>query len=39
MAGPASLAAVEQQATVVEVTAGDPVHVDVPLLATEGTGQ
>jgi hypothetical protein len=39
MAGPASLAAVEQQATVVEVTAGDPVRVDVPLLADEGKGQ
>ena len=38
MAGPASLAAVEQQATVVEVTAGDPVRVDVPLLADEGKG-
>jgi hypothetical protein len=36
--GPASLAAVEQQATVVEVKAGDPVHVDVPLLA-DGKGQ
>lgn len=32
MAGPASLAAVEQQATVVEVTAGDTVQVDVPVL-------
>jgi hypothetical protein len=30
---------VEQQATVVEVTAGDPVRVDVPLLADEGKGQ
>jgi hypothetical protein len=39
MAGPASLGAVEQQATVVEVTAGEPVHVDVPLLANEGVGQ
>ena len=39
MTGPASLAAVEQQATVIEVKAGDPVHVDVPLLADEGKGQ
>jgi hypothetical protein len=39
MIGPSSLAAVEQQATVVEVTAGDPVKVDVPLLAAEGSGQ
>ncbi len=38
-AGPASLAAVEQQATVVDVTAGDPAKVDVPLLSAEGTGQ
>lgn len=37
--GPSSLAAVEQQATMVEVTAGDPVKVDVPLLAAEGSGQ
>ena len=37
--GPASLAAVEQQATVVEVKAGEPVHVDVPLLTDEGKGQ
>jgi protocatechuate 3,4-dioxygenase beta subunit len=39
MAGPAGLAEVEPQATVVEVTAGDPVHVDVPLLKDEGKGQ
>jgi protocatechuate 3,4-dioxygenase beta subunit len=39
MVGPSSLAAVEQQATVVEVTAGEPVKVDVPLLAPEGSGQ
>jgi hypothetical protein len=39
MIGPSSLATVEQQATVVEVTAGDPVKVDVPLLAAEGSGQ
>ena len=36
MPGPASLAAVGQQATVVEVKAGEPVHVDVPLLQDEG---
>jgi hypothetical protein len=35
-AGPSSLAAVEQQATVVEVKAGEPVHVDVTLLPEEG---
>ena len=39
MAGPASLSAVEKQATAVEVTPGDPVHADVPLLADEGKGQ
>jgi len=39
IAGPASLAAVEQQATVVEVKAGNPAHVDVPLLADEGKGK
>jgi protocatechuate 3,4-dioxygenase beta subunit len=39
IAGPSSLAAVEQQATVVDVKAGDPTKVDVPLLAAEGTGQ
>jgi hypothetical protein len=39
IAGPASLAAVEQQAAVVEVKAGDPVQVDVPLVADEGKGQ
>jgi hypothetical protein len=39
MVGPSSLAAVDQQATVVEVTAGEPVKVDVPLLAAEGAGQ
>jgi hypothetical protein len=39
MVGPSSLAAVEQQATVVDVTAGDPVKVDVPLLTAEGSGQ
>ena len=37
--GPSTLAAVEQQATPVEVKAGDPVKVDVPLLASEGSGQ
>jgi hypothetical protein len=39
MAGPRSLAAVEQQATVVEVKAGEPVHIDVPVLQDEGKGQ
>jgi hypothetical protein len=39
MPGPASLAAVELQATAVEVKAGDPVQVDVTLLQNEGTGQ
>ncbi len=39
MAGPASLADVEPQATTVEVTAGDPVKVDVPLLKDGGKGQ
>jgi hypothetical protein len=39
IAGPSSLAAVEQQATVVDVTPGDPAKVDVPLLAAEGNGQ
>jgi hypothetical protein len=39
IAGPTSLAAVEQKATVVDVAAGDPVKVDVPLLAAEGNGQ
>jgi len=39
MIGPSSLAAVEGHATVVDVTAGDPVKVDVPLLAAEGSGQ
>jgi hypothetical protein len=39
MTGPASLAAVEQQATVVDVTPGPPVHVDVPLLTEEGKAQ
>lgn len=37
--GPASLAAVEQQATVVDVSPGEPVHVDVPLLTDEGKAQ
>jgi protocatechuate 3,4-dioxygenase beta subunit len=37
--GPASLAAVEAQATAVDVTAGNPVRADVPLLADEGKGQ
>ena len=39
IAGPASLAAVEQQATTVEVKGGDTVHVDVPLLSGEDKGQ
>jgi hypothetical protein len=39
MAGPRSLAAVEQQATVVEVKAGEPVHIDVPVLQDEGKAQ
>lgn len=39
MAGPASLSAVEHQATAVDVTPGDPVKVDVPLLTAEGQGQ
>jgi protocatechuate 3,4-dioxygenase beta subunit len=39
MIGPSSLAAVEQQATVVEVTAGEPVKVDVPVLTVGGAGQ
>jgi hypothetical protein len=39
IAGPASLAAVERQAIAVEVTAGGPVQVEVPLLADEGSGQ
>jgi protocatechuate 3,4-dioxygenase beta subunit len=39
VAGPSSLGAVAQQATAVDVTAGDPVKVDVPLLAAEGGGQ
>jgi hypothetical protein len=39
IAGPASLAAVEQQAVTAEVAPGDPVKVDVPLLADEGKGQ
>jgi len=30
---------VAQQATAVDVTAGDRVKVDVPLLAAEGSGQ
>ena len=37
--GPASLAAVEQQATSIEVKAGEPVSVDVPLLKDEGKSQ
>ena len=37
--GPSSLAAVAQQAVTVDVAAGDPVKVDVPLLADEGKGQ
>ena len=36
IAGPPSLAAVEQKATVVEVKAGEPTHIDVPLLPEEG---
>ena len=36
MAGPSSLAAVQSQAATVEVTAGDPVSLDVPLLSNEG---
>jgi protocatechuate 3,4-dioxygenase beta subunit len=36
MAGPSSLAAVQPQATTVDVKAGDPVSVDVPLLGNEG---
>jgi protocatechuate 3,4-dioxygenase beta subunit len=39
IAGPASLAAVEQRATTVDVTAGEPLAVDVPILAEEGKGQ
>ncbi|HUB83946.1 MAG TPA: carboxypeptidase-like regulatory domain-containing protein [Bryobacteraceae bacterium] len=39
MAGPASLAAVAPKATAVDVTAGDPVNVDVPLLSGENNGQ
>jgi protocatechuate 3,4-dioxygenase beta subunit len=38
MEGPESLGAVAQQATAVDVTAGEPAHVDVPLLAG-GSGQ
>jgi hypothetical protein len=37
--GPSSLAAVEAHATAVDVTAGNPVRADVPLLADEGKGQ
>jgi hypothetical protein len=36
MAGPASLAAVEKQATVVEVREGEPVRIDVPVLQEKG---
>ena len=36
IAGPASLAAVERQATIVEVKEGEPVATDVPLLKEEG---
>lgn len=36
MAGPSSLAAVQSQATTVDVKAGDPASVDVPLLGNEG---
>ena len=39
IAGPASLAAVEQKAAAVDVAAGDAVSVDVPLLPAEGSGQ
>jgi hypothetical protein len=39
IAGPASLAAAEQRATTVDVTAGEPLAVDVPLLVEEGKGQ
>ena len=37
--GPASLAAVDQQATIVEVKEGEPVAIDVPLLNREGEGK
>jgi protocatechuate 3,4-dioxygenase beta subunit len=37
--GPESLAAVEQQATAVEVKEGEPVEIDVPLLKEEGQAQ
>jgi hypothetical protein len=36
IAGPASLAAVEPKATVVEVKEGEQAHIDVPLLPEEG---
>jgi hypothetical protein len=39
MTGPSSLGAVEQQATVVEVTAGNTVQAAVPLLSGEVQGQ
>ena len=37
--GPSSLAAVESQATAVEVKGREPVTIDVPLLKSEGSGQ
>jgi len=37
--GPGSLAAVERQATAVEVKEGEPLHVDVPLLKEEDKPQ
>jgi hypothetical protein len=37
--GPASLAAVEPQATTVEVKEGEPVRIDVPLLKDEEKAQ
>jgi len=39
ISGPSSLGAVAQQATAIDVTAGEPMKVDVPLLAAEGSGQ
>ena len=39
MTGPASLAAVEQQATVIDVTVGEPARVDVPVLQPEDKRQ
>jgi hypothetical protein len=37
--GPASLVAVEQQATTVDVKEGQPVHIDVPILKEEAPAQ